>query len=343
MINHKYTEPTEINFSKLEERILNINNPSVGKYNGVREFLYSLTINNEPTLIISTGGSKTVAYYLQLIIERMGITGSICEVIEPRDYFYKANKNQFKNLVVISASGKTNGVSEILKDFKNNKYLITEEKKEEDTEVISWGNKLYDSEKSFISLATTLGPISLLLDSTTSLNLELTSEEIERINDKIRKLIIKSKDKINNLDIDFKDTSLIQIISGYETKASSYLLESNLIEVGIMPVVAHDKGSFCHGRSNLLFRYPDSKVIYLTHGKSKLDSLITELIESEYSNISIFDTSDLDENIFWKEFYLILQMFYLSKKIADDKEIDLTMPEYNPVLVKSLYNFKGEM
>lgn len=343
MINHKYTEPTEINFSKLEERILNINNPSVGKYNDVREFLYFLTINNEPTLIISTGGSKTVAYYLQLIIERMGITGSICEVIEPRDYFYKANKNQFKNLVVISASGKTNGVSEILKDFKNNKYLITEEKKEEDTEVISWGNKLYDSEKSFISLATTLGPISLLLDSTTSLNLELTSEEIERINDKIRKLIIKSKDKINNLDIDFKDTSLIQIISGYETKASSYLLESNLIEVGIMPVVVHDKGSFCHGRSNLLFRYPDSKVIYLTHGKSKLDSLITELIESEYSNISIFDTSDLDENIFWKEFYLILQMFYLSKKIADDKEIDLTMPEYNPVLVKSLYNFKGEM
>ena len=44
-----------------------------------------------------------------------------------------------------------------------------------------------------------------------------------------------------------------------------------------------------------------------------------------------------------KQYYLTLQMYFLSKKVADDKNIDLTMPEYNPRLVKKMYNFKGEM
>lgn len=343
MIKHTHTEPTELNFSKLEERIMQVNDPCLGKYNDIREMLYELTIDNKPTLIMATGGSKVIAYYLQLIIERLGLTGIICEVIEPRDYFYKANRDIFSNLIVISASGNTNGISEALLDFKGNKYLITENVKESNYQVVSWGNELYDREKSFISLATSLGPISLLLDSTTSLNLELGSNEIKRINDKIKELLSRSKEKIKKLNVDFKDTSLIQIMSGYETKTSASVLESNLIEVGLAATVIHDKGSYCHGRSNLLFQYPNSKLIYLSHGLKELDSLLIESINSEYSNISVFDTNDLKDNIFWKEYYLILQMYFLSKKIAEDKNIDLTQPEYNPTLVKKLYKFKGEM
>jgi len=249
----------------------------------------------------------------------------------------------FFNLIVISASGNTNGISEALLDFRVNKYLITENKKESNYQVVSWSNELYDREKSFISLATSLGPISLLLDSTTSLNLELSSNEIKRINDKIKELLLRSKEKINKLNVDFKDTSLIQIMSGYETKSSASVLESNLTEVGLAAPVIHNKGSYCHGRSNLLFQYPNSKLIYLSHGLKELDSLLIESINSEYSNISVFDTNDLSDNIFWKEYYLILQMYFLSKKIAEDKNIDLTQPEYNPTLVKKLYRFKGEM
>ena len=213
MIKHTHTEPTELNFSKLKERIMQVNDPCLGKYNDIREMLYDLTIDNKPTLIMATGGSKVIAYYLQLIIERLGLTGIICEVIEPRDYFYKANINMFSNLIAISASGNTNGISEALLDFKGNKYLITENVKESNYQVVSWGNELYDREKSFISLATSLGPISLLLDSTTSLNLELSSNEIKKINDKIKELLLRSKEKINKLNVDFKDTSLIQIMS----------------------------------------------------------------------------------------------------------------------------------
>jgi hypothetical protein len=84
-------------------------------------------------------------------------------------------------------------------------------------------------------------------------------------------------------------------------------------------------------------------MIYLTHDLKELDNLLIDSINSEYSNVYIFDTIDLNENIFWKEYYLILQMYYLSKKIADEKNIDLTQPEYNPNLVKRLYKFKGDM
>ena len=343
MIKHTHTEPTELNFSKLGERIMQINDPYLGKYNDIREMLYELTIDNEPTLIMATGGSKVIAYYLQLIIERLGLTGIICEVIEPRDYFYKVNRKMFSNLIVISASGNTNGINEALLDFKGNKYLVTENMKESNYQIVSWRNELYDKEKSFISLATSLGPISLLLDSTTSLNIELDSNKIKKMNDKIKELLLRGSEKIDRLNVNFKDTSLIQIISGYETKSSASVLESNLTEVGLTSSVIHDKGSYCHGRSNLLFQYPNSRIIYLSHGLKELDSLLIDAINSEYSNISVFDTSDLNDNIFWKEYYLILQMYFLSKKIAEDKNIDLTQPEYNPTLVNRLYKFKGEM
>ncbi len=343
MIKHTHTEPTKINFSRLEERIMAINNPFLGKFNNVREMLYELTIENKPTLIMATGGSKVIAYYLQLIIERLGFTRIICEVIEPRDYFYKANRDSFSNLIAISASGSTNGLEEALTSFKGKKYLICEKEKDTDYEVISWGNKLYEREKSFISLATSLGPITLLLDSTTSLNLVIGSNEIKRINDKIKELLIRSADKIDRLQFDFKDISLVQIMSGYETKTSSSVLESNLAEVGLSAPVIHDKGSYCHGRSNLLFRHPNSRMIYLIHELKDLDNLLINSINDEYSNLIVFNTADLDENIYWKEYYLTLQMYFLSKKIAEDKNIDLTMPEYNPRLVNKMYNFKGEM
>lgn len=343
MIQHTHTESAEINFSKLEQRIIEINDPILGKFNGVREVLYELTIENRPTLIMATGGSKVIAYYLQLIIERLGFIRIICEVIEPRDYFYKANRDSFSNLIVISASGNTNGIEEVLTHFKGKKYLVCEQKKDADYEVISWENELYEKEKSFISLATSLGPITLLLDSTTSLNLEIGSSEIRKINDKIKVLLDKSTNKIDKLQVDFKDTSLIQIMSGYETRTSSSVLESNLVEAGLSAPLIHDKGSYCHGRSNLLFQYPDSYTIYLTHELKDLDRLLIDTISSEYSNISVFNTDDLDEDIFWKEYYLMLQMYFLSKKIADDKNMDLTQPEYNPKVIQKIYNFKGEM
>ena len=343
MIKHSHTEPSVVNFSKLEDRIMAINDPNIGKFNDVREMLYDISVHGGSTLIMATGGSKVVAYYLQLILERMGFTNNVVEVIEPRDYFYKGNRDSFSNLIVISASGKSNGIEDVLGNFKGRKYLVSENHKNGDFESVAWGNELYDGEKSFISLVTSLGPVTLLLDAVHSVDLELSSSEIQKINDRVKKLIEKSNRKIDDLDVSFKDTSLIQIMSGYDTKVSSSVLESNITEGGLAAAVVHDKGSYCHGRSNLLAQYPNSHIVYLAHELKELDNLLIDSIGSEYPNVSLFDTGDLDDDIFFREYYLMLQMYFLSRKVADDKGIDLTQPEYNPQLVKKMYNFRGEM
>ncbi len=354
-MKHTYTETTEINFSKLEERLLQINDPNQFTY------LHFKGFRESPTLIVATGGSKAVAYYLKMYLESKGV---LCEVIEPRDYFYKENIKQFNNLIAISSSGKSNGIREILEHYHNNfygkRYIINSEyiMQAEDYYLcgntklptlynMNWSNDKYENrEKSFISIIPTLAPMLMILD----LNVlkeekksELLSEDLIKINNKIKQLLEKSKERIYNLNFNFKDTNLIQILSGYDTTCSSSILESNMIETGTSSVVVHDKGSFCHGRSNLLFQNPASPIIYLAHQMKGLDNELLPILTQEYSNIFLLHTLDEDTSIFWKEYYLALQMYYLSKKIADDKGIDLTMPEYNPNVVKTLYKYKGEM
>lgn len=346
MIKHEHTESAKTNFNELESRLLTINNEIAATYwQYERKFFRRLRneVENKiynPILIMATGGSKTGAYYLQMYFDNLGI---ISEVIEPRDYIYKQNINAFKKLIVISNSGESNGINNALESFKGEKYLFTETYKDvNEYELISWSNGNYENkEKSFISIVPTLAPILMTLDI-----IEIYENEksnLKEINSKLKVLLEKSQKRINNMNFNFKDENLVQIITGYDTIASSKTLESNLIESGIASVITHDKGSFCHGRSNLLFKNPNSTVIYLSHSLKELDKLLLETIIKEYPNIFLFHTLDLNENIYWKELYLILQMYYLSKKIAEEKNIDLTMPEYNPNVIKKLYKFKGEM
>ena len=356
MINHVHTETTEINFSKLEERLLQINDPKL-----FTNFGFSRILHNVPTLVVATGGSKAAAYYLKMFLESKE---TLCEVIEPRDYFYKKNINQFKNLIVISSSGKSNGLLEILRSFPGSSYLITSEYVMEDEDythksgfymnesaplfnILYWSNSQYkDREKSFISMIPTLAPMLMFLELSILKETrkgELLEEDLIKINAKLKQLLEKSKERINNLNFNFKDTNLIQILSGYDTTCSSTILESNMVEAGTTSIVVHDKGSYCHGRSNLLFQNSESPIIYLAHQMKGLDNELLPILTQEYPNIFLFHTLDEDSSIFWKEYYLALQMYFLSKKIADDKGIDLTMPEYNPKVVRKLYRYKGEM
>lgn len=347
MLKHFYTDPTEINFSKLEERILQINTKELP----LAFYNQFTSLKGKPTLIVATGGSIVVAYYLKEFLETNNI---ICEVIKPRDYYYKSNVSSYYNLIAISNSGTSNGILDILKDFKGNAILITGEYKvqdqdhDEEFKVIKWGNEQYlkNKEKSFISMSSTLGPMLMFLETSILIEQEkdLQSDiDIEKINIKIKQLIAKSQDKIARINYDFKKANLIQVIYGYDTNCAAVLLESNIIETGASSVVIHDKGDYCHGRSNLLFQNPDSPIIYLAHQMKKLDEEILTILKQEYSNVFLFDTFDEETSKLWKEYYLVLQMYYLSKNIADDRGIDLTMPEYNQQVVKKLYRYRGEM
>lgn len=353
MIKHTHTDPVDINFTKLEERINQINKPKqFTHWQFKRKLLdgYFLNPNGskrvKPILIMATGGSKVVAYYLQMLLESHNM---IVEVIEPRDFFYKQNISVFKNLIVISTSGKTNGIKEAFNSFDGKKYLISlnSNNKFNNTVQISYNNDYYQkigNEKSFVSLASTLGQMALIL-SLSYLDNEISNDyhKIELINQKISVLMKKSSNLIKSIDFDFKNTNTVEIISGYDTKVSSSILESNLAETGSATPIIHDKGSYCHGRSNLIFQNQNNPLIYLNHNNTLFDKAILEILKKEYPNIFVFDTLDENENLFWKEYYLTLQMIYLSKKISSDKQIDLTQPEYNPKVIKKLYNFKGGM
>lgn len=353
MIKHIYTETTDINFGKLEERLRQINDPNIATYIEFKK--QEELLANGSTLIVATGGSKAAGYYLKMYLEENNIT---CEVLEPRDYFYKPNTHSFKNLIAISSSGKSNGILEILRNHPGNNFLITSDYKMQDADFLEdskkplftpiyWSNPLYtDREKSFISLVPTLAPmlmfleLSLLKEKKTN---KLTSADLKKINSKLKELKDKSEERISNLHFNFKEANLIQIMSGYDTICSASILESNIVETGMSSVVIHDKGSFCHGRSNLLFQNPESPLIYLSHTKKELDKELLELLIKEYPNIFLFHTINDNLSPLEKEYYLALQMYYLSKKIAEDKGVDLTCPEYNTNIVKKIYKYRGEM
>lgn len=337
-MEHKSSDKAEYNYNKLGERIIGINHPEYAKASEIREMIKSIVKSNQPTLIMATGGSKTVAYYLEMILESKGI---ICEVIEPRDYTHKKNIERFSNIIVISASGKTNGIENPLRTFNGKKYLITEKEDSRDCNVISWGTKEYDPERSFISLSTSLGPITLFLDSIDTIEKEVSKEKIKRVNNKIKEMLRKNQARIDGLKIDYKDIPLIQVISGCENKASAATLESNLVETGAIPIIVHDKSSFCHGRSNLIYRNPNSSIIYLQGEERELDDLLIKILSKEYPHFHVFEEDDEDQ--YWREYSLLLQMYYLSKKVCDEKGIDITQPDYNPKVIKKVYSYRGEM
>ena len=330
------------NFDKLENRILSINS-NLENVNSLRKMLCELEVSG-PTLIMATGGSKVVAYYLQLILERIGWDGVVAEVIEPREYAYKRNKKCYDSLVVISSSGETNGVKEALEDFKGNKYLVCNDKQNGNYNVVSWGNESYDKEHSFIALAPTLGPIAMMLDTNEfgCLHYEIGNDRLNVVNNRISELLCKSKDKVLSLSHSFKEDSTIHVLTGSDTRSASYALESTLVESGICVPVLHDKGSFCHGRSNII--NDNDPIIYLSHDTYDFDKFLLDTLSSEYQNVFHLDSTEMCKNdIFWGEYYLLLQIYYLSKKIAEDKGKDLTKPKYKKKVIDKLYKYRGTL
>ena len=193
-------------------------------------------------------------------------------------------------------------------------------------------------------MASSLGPITMMLNTTGlgCLTLKIVDREIKAVNKKIGELLARSQEKIAKLSCSFKETNIIQIMSNYDTKCSSVALESNLVESGLCAPIVHEKGSFCHGRSNIVNK--ETPIIYLSHEQSELDKVLLDTLSNKYSSLYQFDTKDLkEENYFWREYYLLLQMYYLSKKIAEDKEMDLTKPKIDKETIQALYNFKGQV
>ena len=296
------------NFNFLTDRVLDALNKT--NLEETRNILRSI---KTPTIVTGVGGSKVVAVFTSKILAAKNNIISTC--LEPRDILYTPLTG-YNNILACSYSGTNFGVQT---SFKNdlNKYLLSS------TKVEGVANITYETslpkEKSFISLAATLIPMTIMLDyylNGNDLILELLNQDLPVIAPK----------------------PVYEIMSGIDTSTAHTYLESTMLEAGLSLPIVHDKYSYCHGRSTTSY-HNNHSLIYFDKD-TELDKLMISELINYYEKIIILKSKYQDPII--DEYYLTIRSMLLTKVLADKTHKDLSKVEYSPV-VKKLYKYQGEM
>lgn len=307
--------PMNYNFSVIKERVVNTLS--------LTDALNRLKKVKGATLCVGSGGSKVVASYAALVLNMEN--GCYTKVCEPRDVLYE-NISAYKNVFMCSYSGDNHGV-DILSHLKIKKYLFTYgDVYKENYKRIKCNSSL-EKEKSFISLGATIMPVSILLKY--YLNKE-TSDIIEEMFDKVEKMSFN----VRNVDLPF------DVISGSDTLTSEIYLDSTFIESGLGTVVRHSKYDYCHGRTTLAY-HSERNLIYLVANDKELDELLLDKLKHVYKDIIVLRSNYNDLVI--DNYYLLLQAMFFTKYLAELKNIDLSIVDYNKDLCKMLYKYRGAM
>lgn len=274
------------NFEKIESRVFySLYNTDLERIN------YELSKITEPTLISGVGGSSVVAEYASKILNKKN--NIITRRVEPRDFKY-LNLIGYKNVLSCSYSGNNYGVElAFLNDMKH--YLLAS-KKNETEGTINLTYSCDDKEHSFISLASTLIPCSILLNYYIGSN---------------KKIIIDNTDSYNySFDV---NCTAYEIFSGLETSAASKFLESTMVESGIGLPIIHDKYSYCHGRSTLATT--NNNIAIYFNLNTELDKLLINELPKYYKDVIILNTC----NSIMSEYVLLIKCMYLAKYITEKK------------------------
>ena len=297
----------EENFKKLERRIFDsLDNTDLDRIN------HELSKINGPTLVSGVGGSSVVSDFGSKILSIKN--NIITRNTEPRDFRY-LNIDVYKNVLACSYSGNNYGVELA---FDNNlKHYLLASKLNDKEGIINLNYVCEDKEKSFISLAATVIPCSILL------NYYLDNKSI----------II---DSLDNYSFSF-DTNCdaYEIFTGYDTSTLSKFLESTMVESGIAIPIIHDKYSYCHGRSTLSKVCNNNAIYFDTN--TELDRLLIEEIKKYYNEVIVIRNNGL-----LNEYSNLIKCLYLTKYIAESKEKDISDVDYNPI-VKKLYKYNGQI
>ena len=297
-----------LNFEYLERRVKDaLENTDLDKIR------YELKRIKAPTLVTGVGGSNVVSEFTSRVLREKN--GIIAINNEPRNLIYDS-LNGFENVIACSYSGNNFGVDLAFRK-KKKKYLLSNNSfSESDITYLKYSTTIPE-EKSFISLAATLIPISILLDYYSD------GEKID----------IKEK------EYSFDSTcDIYEIFSGSDTKTTSTYLESTMSESGIGIPIVHDKYGYCHGRSTLSINY-NNIAIYLNRDTA-LDKLLLEELKKYYKDVIVISSDEKDP--VKADFDMLVQSMYLTKYIAQTKQKDLSGVDYNPI-VKKLYKYKGEL
>lgn len=301
-------EDMNYNFSKLQSRVYD----SLLKtdLNKIKNILSSI---KDETLVSGVGGSNVVSNFCAKVLSKKN--NIICDAVTPRDLLYK-NISCYRNIISCSYSGNNFGVNV---SFNNNleKYLFSKKIKD-GVENINY--KVTDDEHSFISLSSTLIPMTiLLLYYSNDMNL-ITS-------------ILSS-----NIKFELNSFNIYEVLSGYETTTVAKFIESTMTESGIGIPIIHDKYDYCHGRSTLGFNSSNNMIFFDSF--NELDNIYRNELSKYYQNVLRIEKKFDDDIV--NDYYFTYISMILCKEIALKQNKDLSIVNYSP-LVKKLYYFKGEM
>ena len=299
------------NFSNLKNRV-----EDTLKVTDLEYIRYELSNIKTPTMVSGVGGSSVVSDFASKVLSSKN--NIISHNFEPRDFLY-TNVNLYDNVLVCSYSGNNYGVD---LSFNNNlnKYLLSSKTYTDKDKVYLTYNSTLDKEKSFISLAATMMPISVLLDYYLDGKYDILS-------------IIKEHSFSFDTNCD-----VYEIFSGLDTSTVSKYLESTIVESGIGVPIVHDKYAFCHGRSTLSKNY-NNVAIYLNKN-TEFDKLAINELYKHYKDVIIID-SEFDEPML-SEYDMLTKAMYLTKYIAEQKEKDLSGVDYSP-MTKKFYKYNGNI
>lgn len=297
------------NFEKLEKRVFDsLYNTDLEKIN------YELSKIDGPTLVSGVGGSSVVSEYASKVLAEKNHI--ITRNTEPRDFKY-IDINLYKNVLACSYSGNNYGVE--LAFLNNLKHYLLASKENEKEGITNLVYNVQDKEKSFVSLAATLIPCSILLNYYLGNNKERIIDNLDSYNFNF----------VTNCDA-------YEIFTGIDTSTVSKYLESTMVEAGIGIPIIHDKYSYCHGRSTLS-TVNNNIAIYLNNNE-ELDKLLIEELPKYYKDVVVIDSGC---GLIY-EYITLIKCMYLTKYIAESKEKDISGVNYSPI-VKRIYRYNGNL
>ena len=297
-------------FSRLEERI----NDAIERTD-IQELFNNLKGIDAPTIATGVGGSGIVSsYFCKVLSAKNSI---ICTDVTPRDLLYKP-LNGYKNVIACSYSGKNIGVkASFSNDLK--KYLFSINAIDG---AVPLQYRVGDEEESFISVAGTLIPMSLLFLYYTDCDLGLLKE------------ILHSGFNWECLPA----SRVVEVLYGYEQCTAAKLLESTMTEGGLAAPVLHDKYDYCHGRCKLNDSQ-NNDLIYFS-AVNELDDLFDKELPLFYDSVTVMNCRY--EDIVINDFYLSYASLLLCKKMAEAKGKDLSK-KIVPDISEKLYLFSGQL
>ena len=270
------------------------------------------------TVLIGAGGSSVVATFASKVLE-------IPNIKSIRDLNYM-NLNNIDNILIFSYSGKGYTIDKLTNAGKKVFIFTNADVNYKGVETIKYDTSI-KSEYSFISLASTLMPMTILYNYYKNVELSNFEKTVKSMFDKAK-------------DVDILQNSVYEILMGYDSITAAKYLESTMVESGIAIPVLHDKYDYCHGRTTLSYKSNNGLILF--DSEKELDKLFIQELNEYYTEIVLLKKFYPKDLIIDNDFYATLEAMYLTKKLAENKKLDLTRVDYSP-MVRKVYRYKGEM